>query len=115
MRPSIVLPRPADRQQIEQFKPWFQQAEEKWWGKFVPYNVRHVHDPEWRNRFWSIQKAHDKRGFWKIVWYAWLLSSVSGTLWSLSLAYKARHDMAVVYKQRMDTETRRWIKETYHK
>lgn len=66
----IPLPCPRDRDFIREFRPWWQQAEEQWWGKFVPENVRYVHDPEWRNRTWSIQAARDRRGIWLPV--SWL-------------------------------------------
>lgn len=71
-RPNVVIPSlgPRQREFVREFRPWWQQAEEKWWGKCVPQNVRHIHDPEWRNRTWSIQKAHDRKGIWRyIVWF----------------------------------------------
>lgn len=71
-RPNVVIPSPSPRHRdfVREFRPWWQQAEEKWWGKFVPDNVRYVFDPQWRERTWSIQAAHERKGIWKPV--SWL-------------------------------------------
>ena len=71
-RPNVVIPSPGSSQRdfVREFRPWWQQAEEKWWGKFVPQNVRHLHDPLWNKRIISIQAAHDRRGIWLPV--SWL-------------------------------------------
>lgn len=34
---------------------------------FEPENIRFVHDPDWRNKFFSIQSAHDGNHF---IWRA---------------------------------------------
>jgi len=71
-RPNVVIPNPGPSQRdfVREFRPWWQQAEEKWWGKFVPENVRHLYDPRWKERVWSIQAAHDRKGIWLPV--SWL-------------------------------------------
>lgn len=71
-RPNVVIPSPgpSHRNFVREFRPWWQQAEEQWWGKFVPENVSHVYDKEWRSRMVSIQAAHDRKGIWLPV--SWL-------------------------------------------
>jgi len=78
-RPNVVIPSPGPTQRdfVREFRPWWQQAEEKWWGKFVPENVRHAYDSSWRRRIWSIQAACDRRGPWKYVALLFYISLLS--------------------------------------
>lgn len=47
------------------YQVWRQERADKF-EQWQPENVRFVHDPEWKNRFWSVQCAHDgNHWFWK--------------------------------------------------
>lgn len=83
---SIIVPS-GQRSEIDealhtqQEQHW--QLEEKSRAQFRIYNVRFIHDPYWRTRFWSIQSAHDaysgKGGHpaWSVVGRAFSLGQVA--------------------------------------
>lgn len=86
-RPNIVIPSsgPSQRDFVRELRPWWQQAEEKWWGKFLPENVRHAHDPRWRERTWSIQAAHDRKGIWLPVSWAFYTGMYAFSVGSIAI------------------------------
>lgn len=67
-----LLPRPADRQEEEQFAKLFHQWRiEKELSLDIPplENIRFESNPEWRNEVvFSIQAAHNARGPWSLIW-----------------------------------------------
>lgn len=67
----IPYPRPSQQQPGEDRAEWLQRWEEDYEAGREsiepPRNTRFEHDPHWRERWLSIQNAHDRRS---IIWKA---------------------------------------------
>lgn len=69
---QIILPNKPSQEYLirfvqAQYQIWKEEKEARE-PQWQPENVRFVHDPEWRSRFWSIQAAHDCDDWrWKFV------------------------------------------------
>lgn len=72
-RPNVIIPDPGAGQRdfVREFRPWWQQAEEKWYGKWIPQNEKY--DPiyrEWYKSQWSMRGARKREGIWLTI--SWL-------------------------------------------
>lgn len=78
--PNVIFPAPAQEQEIDklvrsQYEIWRVEYLARQ-PKFRSENVRFEHDPEWRNRFLSIQSAHDgNHVVWKVARFTWCMAS----------------------------------------
>lgn len=82
--PQIIIPRPGGATKPYQTpgERWQEVTQEMYGSAELPTTIHHEHDPEWNNRFWSIQSAHDqyelkKFGFWTIIGVLFLLSDLT--------------------------------------
>lgn len=89
-RPTVVIPNPGprDRDFVREFRPWWQQAEEKWWGKFVPWNEKY--DPiykKWYDSQWSVRGARKREGIWRPVSWLFYLGMYGFALGGIALSF----------------------------
>lgn len=82
--PQIIIPRPggATKPYETPGERWEEVTLEMYGSADLPATIRHKHDPEWDNRFWSVQNARDqsefkKFGFWSIIGVIFLLMDLS--------------------------------------
>lgn len=71
MAGNVIIPAPEmgeiDRQLRPQYEIWRVEKEASQ-PVFVIDNVRHIHDPEWRERFWCIENVRSGKSlFWQGV------------------------------------------------
>jgi len=72
--PTIIIPDVGERRRsatvdrVEFLRRWHEDYAAGRETIPPPYNVRHVHNPNWRNEACSIQSAHDwNHPLWKVV------------------------------------------------
>lgn len=84
--PQIIIPDPKEGEREQQLRAYFEEREERLYGRFVQVNVEFKHDPEWRARWLSIEAARAKRGVWLPVSWLFYLAQIGfmgGMIYSL--------------------------------